>query len=51
MKTVELVKQVEAMILKAAEAERSDDALKFSQAACNAANAMAQMQNVESGPR
>ncbi len=51
MKTVELVKQIEAMILKAAEAERSDDALKFSQAACNAANAMAQMQNVESGPR
>lgn len=51
MKTQELVKQIEAMIFKAAEAERSDDALKFSQAACNAANAMAQMQNVESGPR
>lgn len=51
MKTEELVKQVETMIAKAAEAEKSDDALKFSQAACNAANAMAQMQNVESGPR
>ena len=31
---------VEAMVKKAAEAEKSDDALKFSQAACNAANAM-----------
>ena len=54
MKTQELVKQVESMISRAAEAERSEDALKFSQAACNAANAanaMAQLQNVESGPR
>jgi hypothetical protein len=33
-------KHVEAMVKKAAEAEKSDDALKFSQAACNAANAM-----------
>jgi hypothetical protein len=33
-------KHVEAMIEKAAKAEKSDDALKFSQAACNAANAM-----------
>jgi hypothetical protein len=33
-------KHVEAMIKKAAEADKSDDALKFSQAACNAANAM-----------
>lgn len=33
-------KHVEAMITKAAKAEKSDDALKFSQAACNAANAM-----------
>jgi len=31
---------VEAMITKAAEASKSDEALKFSQAACNAANAM-----------
>lgn len=31
---------VEAMIKKAAEADKADDALKFSQAACNAANAM-----------
>lgn len=28
------------MIEKAAKADKSDDALKFSQAACNAANAM-----------
>lgn len=33
-------KHVEDMIAKAAKAEKSDDALKFSQAACNAANAL-----------
>ena len=33
-------KHVEEMITKAAKADKSDDALKFSQAACNAANAM-----------
>lgn len=32
--------EVEALIDKAAKAEKSDDALRFSQAACNAANAM-----------
>ena len=32
--------QVENLILNAAKADKSDDALKFSQAACNAANAM-----------
>lgn len=32
--------EVEALIDKAAKADKSDDALKFSQAACNAANAM-----------
>ena len=31
---------VEAMIKKAAEADKSEDAMRFSQAACNAANAM-----------
>lgn len=31
---------VQDMIAKAAKSEKSDDALKFSQAACNAANAM-----------
>ncbi len=33
-------KEVEQLIDKAAKAEKSDDALKFSQAACNAANAL-----------
>jgi len=33
-------KEVATLIDKAAQAERSEDALRFSQAACNAANAM-----------
>lgn len=33
-------KQVEVLIDKAADAAKSEDALRFSQAACNAANAM-----------
>jgi hypothetical protein len=33
-------KQVDELIDKAAKAEKSEDALRFSQAACNAANAM-----------
>jgi hypothetical protein len=33
-------KHVEEMIAKAAKAEKADDAMKFSQAACNAANAL-----------
>lgn len=33
-------KEIEALIDKAASAEKSEDALRFSQAACNAANAM-----------
>ena len=32
--------QIKAMIGKARDAEKSDDALKWSQAACNAANAV-----------
>lgn len=31
---------VDSLVLKAAQAEKADDALKFSQAACNSANAM-----------
>lgn len=38
--TEELMKQVESMINKAAEAIKSEDALRFSQAALNAANAI-----------
>lgn len=37
--TTETKSAVEQLIDKAASAEKSDDALKFSQAACNAANA------------
>ncbi len=33
-------KYVESLIKKAAEAPKADDAMKFSQAACNAANTM-----------
>lgn len=33
-------KEVEVLIDRAAKAEKSEDALRFSQAACNAANAM-----------
>lgn len=33
-------KQVEDLIAKAANTEKSEDAIRFSQAACNAANAM-----------
>jgi len=47
----ELVKMVETMIQKAAKADKSDDALKFSQAACNAANAMTQLNHAKSGAK
>jgi hypothetical protein len=36
-------KEVEKLIDKAATAEKSEDALRFSQAACNSANAMCAM--------
>ena len=47
MKTEALIKQIEALVFKAVESEKSDDALKFSQAACNAANAICAVQSVE----
>ena len=40
MSNLELVKEVEELIKKAVRANKSDDALKFSQAACNSANAI-----------
>ena len=43
----ELIKAVETMVQKAAKSEKSDDALKFSQAACNAANAMCSLQHAK----
>ena len=33
-------KEIETLINKASKAEKSEDAVRFSQAACNAANAM-----------
>lgn len=41
-------KEVAALIDKAAQAEKSEDALRFSQAACNAANAMCAVKAAES---
>ena len=37
------VKEIEELIDKAAKADKSEDALRFSQAACNAANAVCAM--------
>ena len=39
--------EIEALINKAAKADKSDDAMRFSQAACNAANAMRCMLDTE----
>lgn len=36
---INVTEQIKSLVDKAAKAEKSDDALKFSQAACNAANA------------
>jgi hypothetical protein len=36
--------EVKEMITKAAKADKSEDALRFSQAACNAANAMCSLE-------
>lgn len=40
-KIIDVSKEIESLVQKAEKAEKSDDALKFSQAACNSANAMA----------
>lgn len=40
-------KQVESLMKKAVEATSSDDAMKFAQAACNAANAMRVLADIE----
>lgn len=39
--------EVKQMITKASKAEKSDDALKFSQAACNAANALCALDSIK----
>lgn len=36
----EIAKNIESLIAKAAKADKSDDAMRFSQAATNAANAL-----------
>lgn len=46
MENIDVTKEVESLVKKAAEAEKADDALKFSQAACNAANAMACLRHI-----
>ena len=46
MKIVDVCEEVESLIKKAAASEKSDDALMFSQAATNAANAMASLYNI-----
>ncbi len=38
---------VETLIDKAAKAEKSEDAMRFSQAACNAANALCAVKSAE----
>lgn len=47
----ELKAHVKALIEKAANTQDSVMALQFSQAACNAANAMAQLQQMERPPK
>jgi hypothetical protein len=45
--SVDLVKEVESLIKKAASTEKAEDAMRFSQAACNAANAMYTVSQVQ----
>jgi hypothetical protein len=42
-------KEVELLIDKAATSEKSEDALRFSQAACNAANALCPIKTAQKG--
>uniref|UniRef100_A0A6M3LHA2 Uncharacterized protein n=1 Tax=viral metagenome TaxID=1070528 RepID=A0A6M3LHA2_9ZZZZ len=43
---IDVSKEVESLVKKAESANKSDDALKFSQAACNSANAMSCLQEM-----
>ena len=43
----EMTKHVEELVSKAAKAGTSEDAMRFSQAACNAANAMSALDNMK----
>lgn len=42
----ELKKAVESLIVRAAKASTPEEAMRLSQAACNAANAMARLQEI-----
>jgi len=44
-------KQIKELIAKAAKADKSDDALKFSQAAFNSANALCSLNTAKRGDR
>lgn len=39
-KTIDVIKEVKELVEKAAAADKSEDAMRYSQAACNASNAM-----------
>ena len=45
----DLITYVQTLLEKAVAAEKSDDAMKFAQAAANAANAMCGLKNAEKG--
>ena len=45
--TIDVSKEVESLVKKAEQSEKADDALKFSQAACNAANAIACLDTIQ----
>lgn len=45
----EAKKQVQTLIKKASEADKADDAMKFAQAALNAANAMCSLNTADRG--
>jgi hypothetical protein len=47
MEKIDVSTEVKSLVKKAEKAEKSDDALKFSQAACNAANAMACVNSIQ----
>lgn len=42
--------QIKMLVDKAAKAEKSEDAMRFSQAACNVANAMACVRQISKQP-
>ena len=44
---IDVSKQIEGLVSKAAKVEKSEDAMRFSQAACNSANAMAVLDNIQ----